>query len=84
MGLSAKTNTKNNLPNIIDEVFRQHKDNDERLAFSICFNTYNGGYMNIGGYRKELVNKNQKTYTIPYYDDDGFYNIKIGGIKVGE
>ena len=42
------TNTSNGLPNIIDETFYQHKTDDKRLAFSLCFGIENG-YMTIGG-----------------------------------
>lgn len=54
MGLSPGTNNEQHLPNIIDETFKQHSQNKEKLVFSLCLNTKNGGYMSIGGYNTNL------------------------------
>ena len=60
MGLSPGTDTDKNLPNIIDETFKQHSQNNEKLVFSLCLKSKNGGYISIGGYNTNLHIKNEK------------------------
>lgn len=50
IGLSPGTDSSRHLPNIVDENFKQHKNNNESLVFSLCLGSGDGGYMSIGGY----------------------------------
>ena len=48
MGLAPLSNSEGFVPNVIDDLFYQHKD---ALEFSICLGN-EGGYMSIGGYSR--------------------------------
>lgn len=48
MGLSDNTNGGGRWPNIIDLIFKSHKENHEEFVFSLCLSNTDGGYMSIG------------------------------------
>lgn len=82
MGLSPNTNSRTALPNIVDELFKQHKNNQEKLAFSLCLGN-NGGFMSLGGYNHELHIPGEKPHIVDYNGSNNMYSIKMFGAKVG-
>lgn len=80
MGLSPSTNKGHNLPNVVDDIFKEHQG--KALAFSLCYNKVEGGYMALGGYDSIRHKPKAKTHTIPYDDNGGLYKIKIHDIHV--
>ncbi|KAL4504448.1 hypothetical protein ABPG72_009894 [Tetrahymena utriculariae] len=82
IGLAPSTNQYQNPPNIIDRIFSQHKDNDEQLVFSLCFNSLQGGYMSVGGYNHELHIPGSKTKIIKYNRNSGFYDVNVKEVRL--
>ncbi|EGR27703.1 plasmepsin 5, putative [Ichthyophthirius multifiliis] len=71
-----------NTGNIVDEIFKKHKQNNETHVFSLCLNAEKGGYMSVGGYNYELHEKNARTQIIPFDSDSGYYSVSIKQILI--
>ncbi|EGR34083.1 hypothetical protein IMG5_024540 [Ichthyophthirius multifiliis] len=82
LGLGPDTNNLQIPPNLVENIFQQHSKNQEILAFSLCLNQREGGYMSIGGYNYELHKQNAKTQVISYKDSQKQYTVDVLSIQV--